>query len=191
MRHPRYASVPGWPCDGIEFSPCNLDPEAATTADLPQGMSVDDLPQALPYPLGSIDIITCTEMVEHLFSLKTLMLECARVLAPGGILYITTNNVMHRVGLLRIFMSQDTNLDSEIDQTTIWPPDSQFPGAGTCGSIRRSCWARWEPGGRLGREAMLDSSRRTKIPDVIIWPHRGLLAPFRRRSCAAGRCPTC
>src|SRR5262249_24998065 len=103
--------------DGIEFSACNLDPEAATKADLPQDMSVDDLPQTLPYPSGSIDIITCTEMVEHLFSLKTLMMECARVLAPGGILYVTTNNVMHRKGLLRILVSHDTNLDSEIEQT--------------------------------------------------------------------------
>ena len=87
-------------------------------------MSIEDVPRGLPYASGSIDIITCMEVVEHLFSLRTLITECYRVLSPGGILYITTNNVMDRVGLLRIFRTQDTNLDYQIDQTTIWSQES-------------------------------------------------------------------
>jgi SAM-dependent methyltransferase len=173
--------------EGIEFQACNLDPEVYSKVELPKGMSLEDVPRGLPYPSGSIDIITCTEVVEHLFSLRTLIMECQRVLAPGGILYITTNNVMDRVGLLRIFCSQDTNLDNQIDQTTIWSQESS-PWRGHVRFYSAKLLA--EVGARAGLAVRRVSYfQQHEDPDVILWPDHGLLTPLRRRLRRRGEAP--
>jgi len=44
----------------------------------------------LPWPDGSIDTITCLHLVEHLTSLDFLFEESARLLKPGGRIFIET-----------------------------------------------------------------------------------------------------
>jgi len=45
---------------------------------------------ALPWPDGSMDAITCMHLVEHLQSLTVLLREVARLLRPGGRAYFET-----------------------------------------------------------------------------------------------------
>lgn len=95
----------------ILFFDCNFDPDIRAPFSMPE---------KLPLETNSVDCITLMEVVEHLYSLKTLMLECYRVLKPKGICYLTTNNISDRVGLLRLLCQQSTNLDEDIEQTSIW-----------------------------------------------------------------------
>ena len=95
----------------INFVPCNLDPDIKSPFDIPVGV---------PLPDNSVDCIVLMEVVEHLYSLKTVMLECYRILKPNGICYVTTNNISDRLALLRLFCNNSTNLDEDIEQTSIW-----------------------------------------------------------------------
>lgn len=45
---------------------------------------------ALPLHTGSVDAITCLQVVEHLWDLRGFLRECRRVLRPGGELIVTT-----------------------------------------------------------------------------------------------------
>src|SRR6478609_10727005 len=51
---------------------------------------VDFVIEPLPWPDHSMDAITCMHVVEHLDSLRNLMLEVARLLKPGGRVYFET-----------------------------------------------------------------------------------------------------
>lgn len=68
------------------------------------GISVDvvDLnTQGLPYPDGSFDLVTCTEVIEHLEHYRATMREAARVLRPGGVFVVSTPNVLNLRSRLR------------------------------------------------------------------------------------------
>jgi len=155
--------------EGVPFSPCNLDPDVVAPADLPVG---------LPYPSGSVEVVTCMELVEHLYSLKTLFTEIHRVLAPGGIAYVTTNNVADRAGLLRAVRDQETNLDRDLDETTIWSShENQWRGHVRFFSPGQIS----EAGARAGL-----ATRHTgyfpsyEDPDVFVRDDRGPLGALRR-----------
>lgn len=85
----------GVECEGVDFSPTN----AEQTAEKMTGMSsfkgvsvVKGLPTQLAD--GRFDLITCIEVVEHLNSsqLAETLAELNRLLAPTGILFLTTPN---------------------------------------------------------------------------------------------------
>src|SRR5205823_1278171 len=46
--------------------------------------------EKLPWPDGSFDAITCMHVVEHLQSMTNLWSEAARLLKPGGRIYVET-----------------------------------------------------------------------------------------------------
>jgi SAM-dependent methyltransferase len=48
----------------------------------------------LPYDGGSFDLVTCTEVVEHLENYRHAIREAARLLKPGGVLVLSTPNVL-------------------------------------------------------------------------------------------------
>ena len=55
----------------------------------------------LPYADASFDLVTCTEVIEHLEHYRAALREMARVLRPGGVLIVTTPNVLNLRSRLR------------------------------------------------------------------------------------------
>lgn len=60
--------------------------------------------EALPYPDASFDLVTCTEVIEHLEHYRAALREMARVLRPGGVLIVTTPNVLNLRSRLRYLL---------------------------------------------------------------------------------------
>lgn len=70
------------------------------------GQSVDivDLnKQALPYEDNFFDLITCTEVIEHLEHYRETLREIFRVLKSGGLLVLSTPNILNIKSRLRFF----------------------------------------------------------------------------------------
>lgn len=91
---------------GISFEPCDLDMALRTA--YPNAMNLEN---------GAADIVLCTEMIEHLYTVRQLMSEIKRVLKPGGVLYISTNNISYLPGVLRLLIGE-TNLDVNLESTS-------------------------------------------------------------------------
>jgi SAM-dependent methyltransferase len=51
--------------------------------------------EPLPYPDASFDLVTCTEVIEHLENFRAALREMHRVLRPGGVLIVSTPNVLN------------------------------------------------------------------------------------------------
>ena len=66
--------------------------------------------EPLPYPDGAFDVVTCSEVVEHVENPRRLMREAWRVLKPGGTLVMTTPNVLNAVSRVRYLVSGFANL---------------------------------------------------------------------------------
>ena len=68
------------------------------------GISVDivDLNDGkLPYPDAQFDLVTISEVVEHLENYRVILREIYRVLKPGGVVAITTPNVLNMKSRMR------------------------------------------------------------------------------------------
>jgi 2-polyprenyl-3-methyl-5-hydroxy-6-metoxy-1,4-benzoquinol methylase len=78
-----------WKLYGIE-----MDPENAHTAKTRSGAEifVGDIPDA-PFPHGSIDVITCFDVLEHVFDPIVVLQRVAEWLKPGGLLYVLVPNI--------------------------------------------------------------------------------------------------
>lgn len=63
--------------DGVEMKEINLDQAP------------------LPYAEGSFDLITCTEVLEHVENYRAVVREIYRVLKPGGVVIFSTPNVLN------------------------------------------------------------------------------------------------
>lgn len=55
----------------------------------------------LPYPDASFDLVSCTEVIEHLRDFRGALREMHRVLRPGGVLVLSTPNVLNLRSRLR------------------------------------------------------------------------------------------
>lgn len=69
----------------------HLARERTTTAGLEGDFRVGTA-AALPWPDASMDVCLVPELLEHVEEWRVCLNEFARVLAPGGVLLITTNN---------------------------------------------------------------------------------------------------
>ena len=60
-----------------------------------RGISVveADAEEGLPFPDGRFDVITANQVIEHVRRTDVLLTEVRRVLAPGGVACISTNNL--------------------------------------------------------------------------------------------------
>ncbi|MGH7962496.1 MAG: class I SAM-dependent methyltransferase [Candidatus Binatia bacterium] len=74
----------------------------------PDGIAVDygvDLCQRLPYDDASFDVVLLVEVMEHLENHRIALGELARVLKPGGVLILTTPNIMRLSSRFHFFLS--------------------------------------------------------------------------------------
>lgn len=78
-----------------------IEPEAAALAVAAeinlrgaarQPSFVQGMAETLPFPDGSIDIVTCLTVIEHVESPALAIAEMARVLRPGGMLFLEAPN---------------------------------------------------------------------------------------------------
>lgn len=74
-----------------------------TLMQLPgQRVDVAELNHApLPYPDASFDVVTATEVVEHLENYRRIVREIHRVLKPGGVVVLSTPNILNINSRLR------------------------------------------------------------------------------------------
>ena len=63
--------------------------EAALSIDFELGSATN-----LPWPDASVDVCISPELLEHVTDWESCLREFARVLRPGGVLYLTTTNVL-------------------------------------------------------------------------------------------------
>lgn len=76
-----------------------------------QKVDVADLNcEPLPYPDNRFALVTCVETIEHLENFRALIREIDRVLKPGGLVVITTPNILNLRSRLRYFSSGFYNL---------------------------------------------------------------------------------
>ncbi len=73
-------------------------------------VTVDLNHERLPYPDAQFDLVTCSEVVEHLENYRALLRDAFRVTANGGLLVLTTPNVLNLKSRVRYMVSGFPNL---------------------------------------------------------------------------------
>jgi len=71
---------------------------------------VDLNTERLPYEDAFFDLITFTEVVEHLEHFRLILREAERVLKPGGLLVVTTPNILNLKSRIRFLFTGFWNL---------------------------------------------------------------------------------
>jgi SAM-dependent methyltransferase len=61
-----------------------------------------DLEEPLPLPDSSFDVVHACEIIEHLFDTEGFLEELGRILAPGGVLILSTPNLNSLTNRLRV-----------------------------------------------------------------------------------------
>jgi SAM-dependent methyltransferase len=73
---------------GVDIAEAALDRAAANVPGADLRLAGDD--GTLPLDHGSVDLVWCSETIEHVADALGLLQECRRVLRPGGRLLLTT-----------------------------------------------------------------------------------------------------
>jgi SAM-dependent methyltransferase len=76
----------------LRSSAVDYNAEALTLTDVPFGQANLNFDR-LPYEEGTFDLVTCTEVFEHLENYRHALREAGRVLKPGGLFVVSTPNV--------------------------------------------------------------------------------------------------
>ncbi len=64
-----------------------------------------DLLKGLPFDDGSYDVVICTEVLEHLCNHVKAIEELTRVVRPGGVLFLSTPNILRLRSRFVFFLS--------------------------------------------------------------------------------------
>jgi SAM-dependent methyltransferase len=79
---------------GLRSAACDFHVERFDAPGVPIAQ-VDLEREPLPHRDGEFDLVTCSEVVEHLENYRALVREAYRVTKPGGLLVLTTPNVLN------------------------------------------------------------------------------------------------
>jgi 2-polyprenyl-3-methyl-5-hydroxy-6-metoxy-1,4-benzoquinol methylase len=79
----------GWELYGMDYSSAMI----SEARKRPYVFRECNLEQGIPEADGSFDIVTASEVIEHIYDPDQLISEAHRVLRPGGLLLITTPNL--------------------------------------------------------------------------------------------------
>jgi 2-polyprenyl-3-methyl-5-hydroxy-6-metoxy-1,4-benzoquinol methylase len=97
---------------------------AAERAASPLEWLLGDI-EALPHPTGAFDTVISCETIEHVPDPRRAIAELARVLRPGGHLFLTTPNYLGPMGLYRLYLRlrgrQYTEEGQPINQLVLLP----------------------------------------------------------------------
>ena len=123
---------------------------------------------ALPYAADTFDLVTCTEVIEHLENYRRLVREIFRVTKPGGTAIFTTPNVLNLQSRLRYLFFGFWNLFGPL-------PVGRTESYSTVGHITPVSYfylahALAESGFALS-QLEIDKLQRSAMPKLIIlWP---------------------
>lgn len=88
---------------------CDFHVERFSAKDIPCAQ-VNLNTQSLPYPDAQFDLVTSSEVVEHVENHRALLREVFRVTASGGVVVVTTPNVLNVNSRVRYLVSGFANL---------------------------------------------------------------------------------
>jgi ubiquinone/menaquinone biosynthesis C-methylase UbiE len=93
----------------VESSACDFHVERFSVEEVKLAQ-LDLNRDRLPYADENFDLVTCSEVVEHLENYRGVIREMHRILRPGGLAVITTPNVLNANSRLRYLVSGFANL---------------------------------------------------------------------------------
>jgi SAM-dependent methyltransferase len=93
----------------LRSSACDCHAERFALKDVPCA-KVNLNHQSLPYRNGQFDLVTSSEVLEHLENYRAVLREAFRVTASGGVLVVTTPNVLNVKSRVRYLVSGFANL---------------------------------------------------------------------------------
>jgi SAM-dependent methyltransferase len=105
---------------GYDVVPADLFPE---TFDRAIGLKCEpaDLAKAWPFADGSFDYVLSSEAIEHLPDQMHMLGECARVLRPGGRLFLTTPNLLSLRARAAFMLTGNRAFKTWVDEiTSVW-----------------------------------------------------------------------
>jgi SAM-dependent methyltransferase len=89
---------------GFTLRGTNFEPDGPSLNGIPVDYGID-LRKPLPYADASFDIVLLVEVIEHLENHRIAIGELARILKPGGVLILTTPNIMRLNSRLHFLFS--------------------------------------------------------------------------------------
>lgn len=93
----------------LKSSACDYYPERFAVADVPC-VRVNLNGEPLPFPDARFDLVTSSEVLEHVENYRALLREIVRVLRDGGAVVVTTPNVLNVNSRVRYLISGFCNL---------------------------------------------------------------------------------
>jgi SAM-dependent methyltransferase len=88
---------------GFNISACDLFPEIFYYQGIECKLA--DLSKSLPYPDNSFDVVFSVEVMEHIHDHESFFRESLRILKPGGMLLVSTPNILSFKSRLRFLLS--------------------------------------------------------------------------------------